>query len=55
MKFALQTRHRRIVILTGDDIDAVDEISAVVDNTGGDFEPAPPPFGFAQPDEDDDE
>lgn len=55
MRFALQTRHRRIVILTGDDTtpDEDDDIKAVVDNTGGDFEPAPPVFGFTPPDEDD--
>jgi hypothetical protein len=56
MRLMWQTRHRRVVILTGDDATSDDdEIGAVVDNTGGDFQPAAPPFGFGQPDEDDDE
>jgi hypothetical protein len=54
MRLMLQTRHRRVVILTGDDATSSDEeIGAVVDNTGGDLQPAPQTFGFGLPDEDD--
>jgi hypothetical protein len=48
MRFTLQTRHRRIVILTGDDTNASED--TVADNTGGDLEVAPttpPVFGFS--------
>jgi hypothetical protein len=57
MRLMLTTRHRRCIILTGDDAtaavdnDDTDEVQAVV-SIGGQFEPAPPPFGFT-PDEDD--
>lgn len=58
MRLMLTTRHRRCIILTGQDAAAAiddtnddDEVQAVV-SVGGDFEPAPAPFGFTSGDDD---
>lgn len=55
MRLLLHTRHRRLLVLTGADVPDEDDgdVQAVVDNSGGCMEVAPPPFGFAMPDEDD--